>query len=292
MKRRRKYDEHDNHEAWAIPYGDLVTLLLGFFVVMYSMSSVNAGKYRVLSSALTAAFRGTPLTPQVISIGATPNGVSEQMPISEVNRLFTAGMPSHMRMPLPQSRGTVRDGERRAGSADPRQAQSIALAEAEAARAKELDAIATDVSGVMRSLIQSNAVHVKKTGDAVEVQISADILFASGMAEPAPAAVPVLQHLAAALNAWPNAVQVEGHTDNVPVRSGAFRSNWELSGARAGSVVRLFSEHGVDPQRLAVVGYGQYRPLQPNSSAVGRNANRRVAIIILGSKRAGAALRP
>ena len=292
MKRRRKYDEHDNHEAWAIPYGDLVTLLLGFFVVMYSMSSVNAGKYRVLSSALTAAFRGTPLTPQVISIGATPNGVSEQMPISEVNRLFTAGMPSHMRMPLPQSRGTVRDGERRAGSADPRQAQSIALAEAEAARAKDLDAIATDVSGVMRSLIQSNAVHVKKTGDAVEVQISADILFASGMAEPAPAAVPVLQHLAAALNAWPNAVQVEGHTDNVPVRSGAFRSNWELSGARAGSVVRLFSEHGVDPQRLAVVGYGQYRPLQPNSSAVGRNANRRVAIIILGSKRAGAALRP
>jgi len=292
MKRRRKYDEHDNHEAWAIPYGDLVTLLLAFFVVMYSISSVNSGKYRVLSSALTAAFRGTPLTPQAIAFGATNSAVSEQMPISEVNRIFATGMPEHALMPLSQSRGTGADGEQHADSADPHQAHSKALLEAEAARAKELDAIASDVSGVMRSLIQSNAVHVRKTGDAVEVQISADILFASGMAEPAPAAVPVLQHLAAALNAWPNAVQVEGHTDNVPVRSGAFRSNWELSGARAGSVVRLFSEHGVDPQRLAVVGYGQYRPLQPNSSAVGRNANRRVAIIILGSKRAGAALRP
>ena len=291
MRRRKKQEEHDNHEAWAIPYGDLVTLLLGFFVVMYSISSVNSGKYRVLSNALSAAFRGTPLSPQPISIGEPPAAVSEQMPISQVNRMFAAGMPAYMRMPLPQARGTVRDGAAQAGSADPRQAQNAALAEAEAARARELDSIATDVSGVMSNLIKSNAVQVHKLGDAVEVQISADILFASGMAEPAPAAVPVLANLAEALKPWPNAVQVEGHTDDVAIRSGAFRSNWELSGARAGSVVRLFAEHGVNPQRLAVVGYGQYRPLQPNSSAAGRNANRRVAIIILGSKHSGSALR-
>ncbi len=291
MGRRQRHEEHDNHEAWAIPYGDLVTLLLGFFVVMYSISSVNSGKYRVLSNALSAAFRGTPLSPQPISIGEPPANVSEQMPISQVNRMFAAGMPAYMRMPLPQARGTVRDGAIRAGSADPRQAQNAALAEAEAARQRELDSIATDVSGVMSNLIKSNAVQVHKLGDAVEVQISADILFASGMAEPAPAALPVLANLAEALKPWPNAVQVEGHTDDLPVHSGAFRSNWELSGARAGSVVRLFTEHGVNPQRLAVVGYGQYRPLQANSSAAGRNANRRVAIIILGSKHSGSALR-
>ena len=291
MRRRKRHEEHDNHEAWAIPYGDLVTLLLGFFVVMYSISSVNSGKYRVLSNALSAAFRGAPLSPQPISIGEPPANVSEQMPISQVNRMFAAGMPAYMHMPLPQARGTVRDGAARPGSADPRQAQNAALAEAEAARQRELDSIATDVSGVMSNLIKSNAVQVHKLGDAVEVQISADILFASGMAEPAPAAIPVLANLAEALKPWPNAVQVEGHTDDVAVRSGAFRSNWELSGARAGSVVRLFTEHGVNPQRLAVVGYGQYRPLQPNTSATGRNANRRVAIIILGSKHAGSALR-
>ncbi len=291
MRRRKRHEEHDNHEAWAIPYGDLVTLLLGFFVVMYSISSVNSGKYRVLSNALSAAFRGTPLSPQPISIGEPLASVSEQMPISQVNRMFSAGMPAYMHMPLPQARGTERDGAARPGSADPRQAQNAALAEAEAARQRELDSIATDVSGVMSNLIKSNAVQVHKLGDAVEVQISADILFASGMAEPAPAAIPVLANLAEALKPWPNAVQVEGHTDDVAVRSGAFRSNWELSGARAGSVVRLFTEHGVNPQRLAVVGYGQYRPLQPNTSATGRNANRRVAIIILGSKHAGSALR-
>ncbi len=291
MRRRKRHEEHDNHEAWAIPYGDLVTLLLGFFVVMYSISSVNSGKYRVLSNALSAAFRGTPLSPQPISIGEPPTSVSEQMPISQVNRMFAAGMPAYMHMPLPQARGTVRDGAAYPGSADPRQAQNAALAEAEAARQRELDSIATDVSGVMSNLIKSNAVQVHKLGDAVEVQISADILFGSGVAEPAPAAIPVLANLAEALKPWPNAVQVEGHTDDVAVRSGAFRSNWELSGARAGSVVRLFTEHGVNPQRLAVVGYGQYRPLQPNTSAAGRNANRRVAIIILGSKHAGSALR-
>ncbi len=287
MPRRRSLDEHDNHEAWAIPYGDLMTLLLAFFVVMYSISSVNSGKYRVLSDALSAEFRGTPLTPQPIPIGDRPQNVTELLPITEVNRLFTAGMPAHLRMPLPKGRGTVRDGQRAAGSADPREAANAALIEAEAARQKELAGIEADVSGVLASLIKSNLVHVQKQGDAVEVQISADILFASGIAEPAPAALPILQRLADSLKPWPNGVRVEGHTDNVPIRSGPFHSNWELSAARAGSVVRLFAERGVDPQRLAVVGYGQYHPLQANASASGRNANRRVAVIILGRGRNG-----
>jgi chemotaxis protein MotB len=287
MARRRTHLEHENHEAWAIPYGDLMTLLLAFFVVMYSISSVNSGKYRVLSDALSAEFRGTPRTPQPIPIGDMPQNISEQLPITEVNRMFTAGMPAHMLMPLPQARGTVRDGQRMAGSADPRDAANAALIEAEAARQKELAGVEADVSGVLANLIRSNLVHVSKQGDSVQVQISADILFASGVAEPAPAALPVLQRLADSLKPWPNAVRVEGHTDNVPIRSGVFHSNWELSAARAGSVVRLFSERGVDPQRLAVVGYGQYRPLQANTSPTGRNANRRVVVIIMGRGRNG-----
>jgi chemotaxis protein MotB len=72
MARRHRHEEHQNHEAWAIPYGDLVTLLLAFFVVMYAVSSVNAGKYRVLSDALSAAFRGTPRSPQPIAVGSDP----------------------------------------------------------------------------------------------------------------------------------------------------------------------------------------------------------------------------
>jgi chemotaxis protein MotB len=287
MARRRIPEEHVNHEAWAIPYGDLMTLLLAFFVVMYAISSVNSGKYRVLSDALSAEFRGTPRAPQPIPVGDLKQSISEQMPITEMNRMFTAGMPAHLLMPLPHARGSVREGQPTAGSADPRDAANAALIEAEAARQKELAGVEADVSGVLANLIKNNLVSVHKQGDSVQVQISADILFASGVAEPAPAALPVLQRLADSLKPWPNAVRVEGHTDNVPMRTGAFHSNWELSAARAGSVVRLFTERGVDPQRLAVVGYGQYRPLQDNSTAAGRNANRRVVVIILGRGRSG-----
>lgn len=292
MARRHVHEEHTNSEAWAIPFGDLMTLLLAFFVVMYAISSVNAGKYRVLSDALTAEFRGTPRTPQPIPVGDLPQNISEQLPITEVNRMFTAGMPAHMRMPLPQARGLVRDGERNPGSADPQLADNAALAAADVAQQHELAGVEADVDGVLASLIRANLVHVQKQGDSVLVQISADILFASGMAEPAAAAVPVLQRLADSLRPWPNAIRVEGHTDDVPIRSTVFHSNWELSGARAGSVVRLFAERGVDPQRLAVVGYGQYRPLQANSTAAGRNANRRVVVIILGRGRNGENMAP
>ena len=282
MSRRRRHEEHTNHEAWAIPFADLLTLLLAFFVVMYSISSVNAGKYRVLSDSLTAAFRGAPDNPLPIDLSNSTTGVVEQMPIQAMNRIFNAGMPASAHMPLPQARGTERAGDTQPTSADPRDQDALMQAEALRASQRQLDTVAADMSGVLAAQIRSNVVQVQRRGDAVEVRISADVLFGSGQAEPMPPAVPILQHLADSLRNFPNAVRVEGHTDNVPVRSGSFRSNWELSGARAGAVVRLFSERGLDPLRLAVVGYGEYHPVQPNDTPVGRNANRRVAIMILG----------
>jgi len=282
MPRRRKTEEHMNHEAWAIPYGDLVTLLLAFFVVMYSISSVNSGKYRVLSDALNAAFHGDPGTPEPVNFGTSASGVAEQMPIQAMNRIFSAGLPAQARMPLPQARGTQRAGDPRPSSVDPRDPQGLIHAELQAESQRELDQVQADMNTNLAPLIHSNAVQVQRRGDAVEVRISADILFGSGQAEPMAGAVPVLQGLADSLKPWPNAVRVEGHTDDVPLRPGGYRSNWELSGARAGAVVRLFADRGIEPTRLAVVGYGQYRPLQSNETPAGRNANRRVAIMILG----------
>jgi chemotaxis protein MotB len=282
VSRRHRHEEHQNHEAWAIPFADLLTLLLAFFVVMYSISSVNAGKYRVLSDSLTAAFRGAPDNPSPIDLATTSTGVAEQMPIQAMNRIFNAGLPASAHMPLPQARGTERAGDTQPTSADPRDREALLQAEALRASQRQLDTVASDLSGVLAAQIRGNVVQVQRRGDAVEVRISADVLFGSGQAEPMPAAVPILQHLAESLRAFPNAVRVEGHTDNVPVRTGSFRSNWELSGARAGAVVRLFSERGVDPLRLSVVGYGEYHPVQGNDTPAGRNANRRVAIMILG----------
>jgi chemotaxis protein MotB len=272
-RKHHKHEDHVNHEAWAIPYGDLVTLLLAFFVVMYAMSSVNAGKYRVLSNALNAAFRGTPTTPELVPVGTQEVTLAEQLPASSVTQLFNAG--------LPVQRGV--GGARGAGDTDSEQAKAaLALAEASAAQARELANVAADVSGVLEGLIKSNQVHVRVLRDSVEVQIGADVLFASGAAEPAPSAVAILQRLSEALRPWPNAVRIEGHTDDVQIKGGAFRSNWELSAARAGSVVRLLTEQGIDPQRLQLVGYGEYKPLQPNATPAGRNANRRVVLLVMG----------
>jgi chemotaxis protein MotB len=114
------------------------------------------------------------------------------------------------------------------------------------------------------------------------VKISTDILFGSGAAQLGPKATAALQALARSLRPWPNRVRVEGHTDDRPIHTAQFPSNWELSAARAASVVHLFADNGVAPQRMSVVGLGEYTPLQPNDSAAGRNANRRVTVTILG----------
>ena len=281
--RRRRQEEHLNHDSWAIPYGDLVTLLLAFFVTMYAISTVNNGKYRVLSAALTAAFRGAPQSPQVIAVTDATSALNDAMPINEVNRMFTAGLPANLRMPLPQANGTARVGQRTPGSADPRDLDPRARAEFQLAVTRQLDEVQADVSGALADVIRSNAVQITRRGNTIEVKIGTDILFGSGAATLAPDAVLVLQNLANALAPWPNRLRVAGHTDDRPINTVAFRSNWELSAARAASVVRLFAENGVDPGRLAVIGYGQYVPVQANDTAAGRNANRRVVVIILGT---------
>ncbi|MCC7464316.1 MAG: flagellar motor protein MotD [Gammaproteobacteria bacterium] len=287
MARRHRHEEHQNHEAWAIPYGDLITLLLAFFVVMYAISSVNAGKYRVLSDALTAAFRGTPRSPQPIAVGADPRLLSAQLPISEVNRMFTAGLPAHALLPLPQASGTASSGGPRPGSADPRTAPGREDGAA-AAGQRQLDLMASEIGAVMQRQIEAQRVRVTRRGNAIEVEISTDILFGSGSAALAPAALAPLGNLAEALRSWPNSIRVEGHTDDRPIDTLAFPSNWELSAARAASVVRLFTQQGVAAQRLAVIGFADQRPVQSNRTPAGRNANRRVVVMILGQETAAA----
>jgi len=148
---------------------------------------------------------------------------------------------------------------------------------------RELDRVAGRLENALAGLIQANLVSVHRSGTAVEVQIRTDILFTSGQARLAAHAMPVLEALAATLNSFPNPLRVEGHTDNVPIRTNAFRSNWELSAARAASVVHLFADHGVDPSRRSVIGLSEFHPVADNRTEEGRNANRRVVVAILGN---------
>ena len=269
---RKRHEEHSNHEAWAIPYGDLVTLLLAFFVVMYALSTLNEGKYRLLSDSLYAAFRGEPRTLEPVEVGQhqAGAGADSRTGVLQQQRPDPARAPPAGPMvklapevpPIASNRAT-------------------ALAEQAERRDAALTRVANEVESALGDLVKRNLVTVRRNEMWVEVELRTDILFASGSAQPAPTAVPVLERLAQVLTPLPNGIRVEGYTDNLPIRTSVFYSNWELSAARAGSVVRVLAGQGINPGRLAVVGYGEQRPASSNDTAEGRNANRRVVVVIL-----------
>ncbi|MGE8280699.1 MAG: flagellar motor protein MotD [Stenotrophomonas sp.] len=276
MARRKHHEEHANHEAWAIPYADLMTLLLAFFVVMYAISSLNEGKYRVMADALTTAFGGAPRTITQVQVGNMQiQGGGHDTPSVIRSPSMTGGamadptqlpsMASHMRMPVSaHNREQLQRAERQLGQ------------------------IANQLSEALAPLVKQGVITVRRTELWIEVEINSDILFGTGSAALGNEARDTLGRLADVLLDAPNGVRVEGHTDNLPIATAQFPSNWELSAARAASVVHLFADHGVQPQRLAMVGYGQFRPRESNDAPEGRNRNRRVMVIILADQ-AGAA---
>ena len=298
MRRKRKHEEeHENHERWAIPYGDLLTLLLAFFVVMYSISSVNAGKYRVLSDSLYAAFRGEPRTLEPIQVGHKRAGSGADIRVSIVQQAMLKGQPRSLLAPVPLALSTPIPNEPyhedmpppgnesgvRAATGPAHPADN---AEAERSQAAQimLTRVADDVAKAMSGLVKKNLVVVRRKQSWIEVEIRTDILYPSGSARLSPKAVDIIQRLADVLARFPNPIRVEGFTDDVPIRTVQFYSNWELSAARAGSVVHVLSDRGVARDRLAVVGFGDQHPVASNTTAEGRNANRRVTVVILSSE--------
>jgi chemotaxis protein MotB len=147
----------------------------------------------------------------------------------------------------------------------------------------ELKRIADDLERALAPLIDEKLVTIKRSALWLEVQINSDILFATGSAALDPQAQQTVGKLAAVLGDVPNSVRVEGYTDDRPIRTSQFPSNWELSSARAASVVHLFVRDGIPPERLAMIGYGEFRPIADNATEEGRNTNRRVLLIILAS---------
>jgi chemotaxis protein MotB len=229
---RRHRDEADseNRDRWLVSYADFITLLFAFFVVMYAISQINEGKYRLLSDALLQAFK--------------PES-SQQRPPADAAR-------------APRS---------------PAQSPQTSMEE-----------IARDLVNALGDLIQGGQVRVTESGLGIAVEINASVLFDSARADVAGQAKPTLVALARVLAPLPNDIQVEGHTDNSPISTPQFPSNWELSAARAGSVVRLFNAQGVASVRLVAVGYADTRNIAVNETSEGRSRNRRVTVMILPDK--------
>lgn len=256
MARKKKQEEHENHERWLVSYADFITLLFAFFVVMYSISSVNEGKYRVLSNSIVTAFNK-----EVKTLDPIQNGSPLRAPIIQHNLMKQKDDENHPRVGVDY--------------------QIVPTAEELA----QMQKIADEVKINMQELVDEGLAKVNKTNKGVEIEISSEILFGSGKAVLNRKAMDVLRRISGILGNNNSDINIEGFTDNVPISTWIYPSNWELSAARAASVVRLFSTSGIEARRLVAVGYGEHKPLAPNTTEAGRKQNRRIAIMVLNRPR-------
>lgn len=243
MARKRHEEEHENHERWLVSYADFITLLFAFFVVMYAISSVNEGKYRILSDAINSAFRNVP---------GTTAGAMQVVTTTQSSPLTA-----------PQIRPN-----------NPK------VEEAKRQNKERMRNMAQQLMATLGPLVKSGQVRVTENALGITLEINASVLFSPGEARLDERAVVVLANVARVLASADFPITVEGHTDNMPIRNELFPSNWELSVVRASSVVRLFIENGVDSRLLTATGYAEQRPVADNATVEGRQRNRRVAITI------------
>ncbi|RON20399.1 flagellar motor protein MotD [Pseudomonas brassicacearum] len=242
MARRRQPEEHVNHERWLVSYADFITLLFAFFVVMYSISSINEGKYKVISQALIGVFTDADRSLKPIPVGEErPMTVTPAKPLVKDSEQVDAGV---------------------AGSSDP------------------LKSIADDISAAFGDLISSNQMTVRGNELWVEIELNSSLLFGSGDAMPSDTAFNIIDKVARILKPFDNPIHVEGFTDDQPIRTAQYPTNWELSSARSASIVRILAMQGVNPARMASVGYGEFQPVANNATAEGRARNRRVVLVV------------
>ena len=251
MPRRDRNTNHEqqNHERWLISYSDFITLLFAFFVVMYSISSVNEGKYKVLSETLIGAF----------DVPEVSTNSPEAIELNDYVKNSVIDMPGQAHKEGDISSEVASDGD---------------------APSDQLNELSEQVEAAFADLIEDNEIAINGNEMWVEISLNSSLLFRSGSAYPVPEAEPIISEIADLLSGYENPIHVEGFTDNVPINSEMFPSNWELSAARSAAVVRMFSEMGVDPYRLAAVGYGEHQPIAANSTSDGRNQNRRVVLVV------------
>jgi chemotaxis protein MotB len=230
---KKKHEEHENMERWLVSYADFITLLFAFFVVMYSVSSVNEGKYRVLSDSLSSSFSKTKAVGD-LSLMNLP--VSKNQPIVVKEK--------------PKSQDNARS------------------------YLKAANAISTAKV--------PKGVKVTSTERGLSIRIADETLFGSGSSAISPQIQEFLDLIVGLVRDLPNSIAVEGHTDDQPISTAAFPSNWDLSTGRANALIRYFTEHHhLRAERFSSAGFAGTRPIETNATAEGQASNRRVELIVL-----------
>ena len=233
---------------WIISYADFITLLFAFFVVMYSISSVNDGKFRVLSDSMATVFKDSRHRPVPIDLDGAPVGETSV----SAETLEEAALESL----------EVLDVDVKPLALDPQAS------------------VRERVESVLAPLLDKQDVKLRDGKLWLEVELPSELLFQSGRAQVSRAAQPLITRMAAALHGVKTPIRVEGFTDDRPINSAQFGSNWQLSAARAAAVVDRFAADGIDPLQLSAIGFGEYHPVADNATQSGRQQNRRVVVAI------------
>ena len=264
-----------NHatERWMVSYADFITLLFAFFVVMYAMSSVNEGRYRVLSGALSTAFSPGEGSNNGGNAPA-PQGVAHAQAKAAETR--AAAQPAVL---ADAAEKPPASGEPEPPITPTDRAEIVKTAE----RMQHMQQLATRVDAQLQALVRDGQVSVTRGARGIAIEINAAVLFDPAKAELKPASHDALRSVAQILAGFVEPLQIEGHSDDVPITTREFRSNWELSSARAASVARFLIAEGIAPSRVGIAGYAEFRPLVGNADAQTRARNRRVTLVVLSA---------
>jgi chemotaxis protein MotB len=257
-RRHKKPEKQGNHERWLISYADFITLLFAVFVVLYAMSQTDKKKMDQLVSSLRESFG-------YVKTGAS----SEKLNLTDSTDLRT----------IPSIRPEIlTPGLRRTEVAAARTHASL----------KEFLEIKAAIEQNLKKSGAEHKVNVDVTKRGLVVSLKETGFFDSGDATVKQESLPLLAMVAKSLASYSNPIRIEGNTDNVPINSGRYRSNWELSTTRATNIVHyLIEKHNFRPDKISAVGYGEFRPLADNGSEGGRTRNRRVDIVLLAKENEG-----
>ncbi|MEO7425372.1 MAG: OmpA family protein [Fibrobacteria bacterium] len=247
MARKHKHPEHVNHERWLVSYADFITLLFATFTALYALSKADASKAKAVADGMREAF-------------GTSGAKMVNMEALDVN-----GIPSD------KSRLPTGNGNENAPPAATKEAGK-----------QEFEEIKKQVEEFLITKGMLDKVAIDQSERGLVVSLKEGGIFESGNAEIKPEAYKILEELASKITSYRNPVRIEGHTDNIPIHSRTYPTNWELSSARATNMVRMLTEKfRVPAGKLSASGYGESRPKTSNATPAGRARNRRVDIVIL-----------
>jgi chemotaxis protein MotB len=244
--RRERRKSNISRDRWLVSYADFMTLLFGLFVVLYAFARTDQKKQVQVTEAVDSAFRALGIFSSAASKPTKSSNAGKDQPAIPMNVVMGEDVLAPAR---------VKD---------------------------ELEQIHRELTQTLSNQVASHTVSIKMGRDGLVISLREAGFFASGSALPKPETLPTLRRIATALGRTPYDLRIEGHTDNIPIHTAEFDSNWELSSARATRIARIFLDlKTITPERISAAGYAEFHPVASNDTAEGRSENRRVDLVVL-----------